>query len=84
MYFPFRTERLSILTQFLLAHVTIYCRAKGMSTQNFGPILDKSKELSGELTGIVWSVLSSGIDVEQCICDFFLTPIPMNSDCHAH
>jgi SidC N-terminal domain len=70
-----RTERLSILTQFFLAHVTIYCRTKGMSTQNFGPIIDNSLNLSNELTCIVLTALSEGegFDVEECICHFFNT-----------
>ena len=37
-----QTEKLSILTQFFLAQVNIYCKAKGMSDKNFGVILDAS------------------------------------------
>jgi len=66
-----RTDRLSILTQFFLANVNVYCRAKNISTANFGVILDNSFQLSEELTGIVCTALSAGIDVEDRISHFF-------------
>lgn len=66
-----RTERLSILTQFFLANVNVYCRAKGISTANFGVILDNSSELSDELTAIVLTALNAGADVEDSISHFF-------------
>lgn len=66
-----RTERLSILTQFFLANMNVYCRAKGISAQNFGVILDKSPDLSNELTAVVYMALSTGVSVENSVCDFF-------------
>jgi len=66
-----RTERLSILTQFFLANVNVYCRAKGISTANFGVVLDNLSKLSDELTGIVRTALSTGVDVEDRISQFF-------------
>jgi hypothetical protein len=65
-----RTERLSILTQFFLANTNIYCKARGISTQNFGAILDASLELSNELVGIVATTLSRGDDVEERVLAF--------------
>ncbi|KGP62300.1 hypothetical protein EP47_12670 [Legionella norrlandica] len=66
-----RTERLSILTQFFLANLNVYCKAKGMSTQNFGVILDKDRALSQGLVDVVSQGLSAGNDVERAICNFF-------------
>ena len=66
-----RTERLSILTQFFLANMNVYCRAKGISIQNVGVILDKSPDLSNELTAIVYMALGAGVSVENSVCDFF-------------
>ena len=66
-----RTERLSILTQFFLANVNVYCRAKNISTKNFGVILDDSPELSSGLIAIVLTALSTGVDVEDHISQFF-------------
>jgi len=66
-----RTERLSMLTQFFLANVNIYCRAKNISTANFGVILDNSYDLSDKLTAIVFASLSTGVDVEERISQFF-------------
>ncbi|MGQ3890311.1 hypothetical protein ACQUW5_15015 [Legionella sp. CNM-1927-20] len=66
-----KAERLSILTQFFLANLNVYCRAKGISTQNFGTILDASSTLSNELVNAVSTALSSGKDVEGALFDFF-------------
>ncbi|MGX6643226.1 hypothetical protein [Legionella pneumophila] len=68
-----RTERLSILTQFFLANLNVYCRAQGLTKENFGSIFDNSEDLSDELASIVLTALSKGIDVEECICHFFNT-----------
>lgn len=65
-----KTERLSILTQFFLANLTVYCKAKGISTQNFGTTLDSSPALSNDLVQIVFTALSSGDDVERQLCAF--------------
>ena len=65
-----RTERLSILTQFFLSIVNIYCRARGISAQNFGPILDASNDLSEALVNGVATALSADDEVESKVCDF--------------
>ena len=65
-----RTERLSILTQFFLGIVTIYCRARGISAQNFGTILDVSSDLSNELVHVVATSLRAGDEVEEQLCAF--------------
>lgn len=65
-----RTERLSILTQFFLANLNVYCKARGLSGQNFGVILDASFELSHGLASLVSTTLTSSEDVERAICNF--------------
>lgn len=65
-----RTERLSILTQFFLANLNVYCKAKGISAQNFGEALDASPKLSNELVSVISTALTSGEDVERAICNF--------------
>lgn len=65
-----RVEGLSILTQFFLANVNIYCRAKKISTQNFGRIFDVSPALSNELVAVVATALTAGNDVETLLCTF--------------
>ena len=66
-----KTERLSILTQFYLGVLNVYCRAKGISDKNFGAILDSSTALSQELVEIVAQALSRGDDVEPALVAFF-------------
>ena len=66
-----KTEKLSILTQFFLAHVNIYCKAKGIVHKNFGVILDASNDLSEELVAIVSSALITGTPVEESVYTFF-------------
>lgn len=66
-----KTEKLSILTQFFLANVNIYCAANGISRENFGIVLDKSPDLSEEVAQIVFSALTSGAPVEESLCAFF-------------
>ncbi len=65
-----RTERLSMLTQFFLAHLTIYCKARAISGQNVGTILDASSDLSNELVRVVSTALRTGNDVETALCIF--------------
>ena len=65
-----RAESLSILTQFFLANLNVYCKARGISSQNFGTILDASEALSNELVGVVAKALSEAEDVEMAICLF--------------
>ncbi|MDP1603183.1 MAG: hypothetical protein Q8M03_07955 [Legionella sp.] len=66
-----RTERLSIMTQFFLANLAVYCKAKNISKQNFGAIFDASPILSRELVMKVFTALSIGDDVERIVCTFF-------------
>ncbi|WP_133130102.1 hypothetical protein [Legionella yabuuchiae] len=65
-----KAERLSILTQFYLGSLNVYCRAKGISNKNFGVILDKSSRLSKALVELVANTLSRGGDVEHAVIDF--------------
>ncbi|MDR3503912.1 MAG: hypothetical protein P4L79_15170 [Legionella sp.] len=65
-----RTERLSILTQFFLANLNVYCKAHGISGRNFGVVLDASPDLSNRLVSVVSTVLTSGEDVERAVCNF--------------
>lgn len=65
-----KTERLSILTQFYLGSLNVYCRAKRISGKNFGEILDKSPRLSQALVNLVAETLGRGGNVEHAIIDF--------------
>jgi hypothetical protein len=66
-----QTESLSMMTQFYLGVLNVYCRAKGVSNKNFGVILDGSSSLSQELVKIVALALSRGEAVEPAIVAFF-------------
>ena len=66
-----KAERLSILTQFYLGVLNVYCRANGISDKNFGKILDGSPALSQALVHLVAQVLSRGEDVEPALIAFF-------------
>jgi hypothetical protein len=66
-----QAESLSMMTQFYLGSLNVYCRAKGISDKNFGVILDGSSVLSHELVDIVALALSRGEEVESAIVAFF-------------
>ena len=66
-----QTESLSMMTQFYLGVLNVYCRAKGISDRNFGVILDGSSSLSQELVEIVAVALSRGEEVEPVMVAFF-------------
>ncbi len=66
-----KAERLSMLIQFYLGYLNVYCRAKGISDRNFGVILDGSSSLSEELVEIVAAALSLGEEIELAIIAFF-------------
>lgn len=68
---PDKTEKLSMLTQFFLAHINIYCAKNGICHHDFGAILDASPPLSHELTSRVAQALSTGAAVEESTCTFF-------------
>ncbi len=58
------------MTQFFLANLNVYCKAKDISAQNFGTILDASSALSNKLASEVSTALSAGDDVEMVLCAF--------------
>jgi hypothetical protein len=66
-----QTEKLSILTQFFLAHVNVYCAEHDISHANFGVILDASSNLSNKVAEIIVTALGAGADVEERLCTFF-------------
>ena len=66
-----KTEKLSMLTQFFLANLNIYCKANRISDANFGAVLDASSDLSDQVAAIVVSSLDAGISVEVSLCTFF-------------
>ena len=66
-----KAERLSMLTQFYLGVLNVYCHEKGISFQNFGVILDRSPKFSHEFVNNVARALTSGEDVEASIVEFF-------------
>jgi hypothetical protein len=65
-----RAEHLSIMTQFYLGVLNVYCRARGLSEKNFGIVLDKDPVLSTDLVDTIAEVLSAGDNVERIVCDF--------------
>lgn len=65
-----KAEQLSILTQFFIANVNVYCRAKNLSPKNFGVILDGDESLSQGLVKLISATLSTKGDVEKALCDF--------------
>ncbi|MDP1602597.1 MAG: hypothetical protein Q8M03_04975 [Legionella sp.] len=70
---PFYTrndaEELSIITQFFLASMNIYCRANAISSVNFGEVLDNSEELSEGVAAIVLSIYN-GDNIEDALLHF--------------
>lgn len=65
-----QVEQLSILTQFFLAHLNIYCAVHDLSSKNFGQVLDESARLSEELALLVQSSLINQTDVEYAMCQW--------------
>ena len=68
-----QAERLSILTQFYLGILNVFCRAQGLSDKNFGEILDNAPDLSQALVKVVAEALTAGDEVENAIIKFFNT-----------
>lgn len=64
-----KAEHLSILTQFYLGVLNVYCKARGLSQKNFGEILDKNPVLSQELVETIAEALNKGNSVEEAICN---------------
>ncbi|HHF0524011.1 TPA: hypothetical protein ACTUT5_000231 [Legionella anisa] len=63
-------EKLSILTQFFMAEVNVYCASCGLSSVNFGVILDSSEELSQEIAARIVSVHPLGRSIEDTLLEF--------------
>ena len=54
------TEQLSIITQFFLGSVNIYCKMNNISDKNFGWVLDNDKDLSSTVAEILLSMTDGG------------------------
>lgn len=71
---PFDTtqtsDQLSLVTQFFLAYVNIYCRAMQISSANFGEKLDASKGLSQQVAKTVKDARVSKCSIEDALLDF--------------
>lgn len=65
-----KVEQLSIMTQFFLAQVNVYCVAHSLSDKNFGTILDDSAHLSEVLARTVADSLTNNLKVETSITTF--------------
>ena len=65
-----KKARLSILTQFFLGEVNIYCRANNLSLFNFGAVLDNSPKLREVLANVVKDALKEGEIVEDKLFEF--------------
>ena len=67
---PFYTrkdaEQLSIITQFFLGSVNIYCKANGISDNNFGHLLDNDEDLCKTVAAIVLSI-TDGSSIEDAL-----------------
>ena len=66
-----KVESLSMMTQFYLGVLNVYCRAQGISAENFGVVLDGSSALSQKLVEMVAGSLSRGEIIEPAIIAFF-------------
>jgi hypothetical protein len=71
---PFYTiknaEELSLLTQFFLGQVNIYCAAHKLSPVNFAEILESSPDLSNEVAARVFSAYIGDVSIEEALVDF--------------
>lgn len=63
-------EERSIVTQFFLGFLNIYCRIHHLSRENFGRILDGSEVLSQAIVSIMLSSLKNASNVEDALIDF--------------
>lgn len=73
---PFYTrknaEELSIITQFFMASVNIYCHNRGLSTANFAQTLDNAEGLSDDIAGIVLFI-EKGASIEEALLNWVNT-----------
>lgn len=60
-------ETLSIVTQFFLAQVNIYCYANELSGEDFGKILDRNQALGRQILAVVKQALEAGTSVEAAL-----------------
>ncbi len=71
---PFYTvnnaERLSILTQFFLAHLNIACQEAGITTADFGQVLESDEALVEALAEAVKEALAHSASVEEALISF--------------
>jgi len=67
---PEQAERLSMMTQFYLGVLNVYCRSQDISNKNFGQILDNNAALSQALVARVSQALTNGDEVEHAIIAF--------------
>lgn len=67
-------DKLSILTQFFLGLVNIYCisHEPKLSTENFAEILEKNQQLSDEIAELVKSAFLSGASIEDALLDYLI------------
>jgi hypothetical protein len=65
-----QAECLSVMTQFYLGVMNVHCRAKDISNENFGAILDSSPALSQALVDTLSQALVGGEDVEGYVVHF--------------
>lgn len=70
---PINTEKLSIMTQFLLAEINFYARAQGMTITDFGQVVDNTPPLARALAAVVKSAIEKGLNVETAVCEFINT-----------
>lgn len=66
-------ETLSIVTQFFLGQVNIYCYANQLSLENFGRIIDGNAELSRQIPQVAKRALETGQSVEAALFGFINT-----------
>lgn len=64
------TDSLSIMIQFFLANLNVYCRSKKISDENFGKILDNNKALSYEFVQLLINAFNRGEVIEDLVCNF--------------
>ena len=63
-------SNLIVLTQFFLAEVNVYCYAHGLSTINFGTVIDADPTLSQEIPLLVKTALKDDQSVERVLLDY--------------
>lgn len=63
-------EKLSIMTQFLLGHINIFCHTNNLSQQNFGFILDANQRLQENIAQTVFNAMRDGQSPEDTLFEF--------------